>query len=233
MFSILPFLAFGLLVAAPILTGNDSDDGVGDPDAAPGLDLQGTDGADLLEGSDGSDTLDGGAGDDILDYGAGDDLNIGEGFGTDETGNDTLFGGDGNDMLFDGLGTNLIDGGDGADLLDTVDFEGDRGTADTLVGGTGDDILQGDDGDSMTGGDGADEFYVFWETDSAPVVITDFNGGTGDVVELEYVADEDLPVTVTAAGDASALEIRLGDTVVARVEGIGDLTTANITATRL
>jgi Ca2+-binding RTX toxin-like protein len=145
------------------------------------LDIDGSDGADVLAGGDGADslragsghdtvngfggndTLSGGRGRDTLIGGAGDDALAGEGgrdrlFGDagadrlDGNGkSDRLAGGAGDDELFGGSGADFLFGNGGADLL--------RGGAgdDRLSGGTGHDTLSGLAGsDTLTGGKGND-----------------------------------------------------------------------------
>ncbi len=85
-------------------------------------------------------------------------------------GSNRLYGGAGNDELFAGSRDRLF-GGDGNDLLDASVGEGSNrlyGSAgnDTLLGssrnflfgGNGDDQLFAGEGDTLTGGDGKDQF---------------------------------------------------------------------------
>jgi Ca2+-binding RTX toxin-like protein len=182
----------------------------------------GGDGNDLLGGHDGADTLQGGNGDDRLFTSAGDDVGLGGegndkiflGDGDDTTldpngtpqdaGDDFIRGGDGDDTLFDSQGTNQIHGDLGHDTIITVDGLAPDGTLDetpettpdTIHAGFGDDTLVGDDGDIMTGGEGADSFVVVKASDSpdAPAVITDFDFRE-DLFSLVYL--EDAPVDPT------------------------------------
>ena len=123
----------------------------------------GDQGVDTLHGENGNDLLNGGSGRDVLFGGADDDTLYGG------SGKDVLYGEAGDDILEDGLGKNMLDGGSGDDwLIGTLrsDLEDDLAAmaqhtdADTLVGGDGNDILVGDNGDSMTGGAGDDDFWV-------------------------------------------------------------------------
>ncbi len=83
--------------------------------------------------------------------GAGDDVIAGG------SGNDVLYGGDGDDIISGGAGNDYLSGDNGNDILG-----GDSGS-DRLDGGNGNDVLDGGlDGftDFLTGGPGADVFYV-------------------------------------------------------------------------
>ncbi|WP_270729627.1 calcium-binding protein [Shimia sp. Alg240-R146] len=196
--------------------GNDELNGGGGRDSLEGEDgndlLAGHNGRDTLRGGEGDDTLDGGNGDDSLYGDNGADL-ISGGIGSDRlsggNSSDTLFGGDGQDTIFGGYGSdNLygdagddvlrgdggadrLSGGNGSDVLD-----GGVGD-DRLFGGNGYDYLQGGDGndvlngqvgnDTLTGGTGADVFE--FRTGDGADVITDFDGGEGDQINLHGVAD--------------------------------------------
>ncbi|MBV6631926.1 MAG: DUF4347 domain-containing protein [Alphaproteobacteria bacterium] len=158
--------------------------------------VYGNQGQDSLEGANGQDTLYGGQDDDFVGGGADNDLLFGNrgddlvngGPGDDAvygnegqdtviagTGNDVAFGGQGNDIVYGNQGEDQLFGNRGADLLfggqGNDQVSGGEG-ADTLVGGVGDDTL--------TGGPGADSFD--FGTNSGASVITDYDGGTGDVI---------------------------------------------------
>jgi Ca2+-binding RTX toxin-like protein len=96
------------------------------------IQLNGTDGNDVLNGWKGKDNLVGGLGDDTLNGVAGDDQLEGG------AGNDILNGGEGNDLLNGGAGNDTLNGGIGQD---------------TLIGGSGNDV--------MTGGDYEKDIYIF------------------------------------------------------------------------
>ncbi|WP_219854450.1 tandem-95 repeat protein [Pseudomonas japonica] len=82
---------------------------------------------------------------------------------------DKLFGGEGNDILFGQGGNDILNGGGGNDIL---------------VGGNSDSIPGTDGtGNSLTGGTGADTF-MFMKGDKGANIITDFNPGEGDVIDL-------------------------------------------------
>lgn len=150
-------------------------------EALVGLEIDGTDGDDVLEGTQmqdalrgrmgndtllghaghdtllgdgGYDRLEGGEGDDSIDGGDGDDELLGQ------AGNDTLNGGEGNDNISMSDGDDLADGGGGDDRMggglgnDTMD--GGLGN-DFMGGGPGDDTVRGGPGrDVVNGGPGND-----------------------------------------------------------------------------
>ncbi|RVA97578.1 type I secretion C-terminal target domain-containing protein, partial [Mesorhizobium sp. M7A.F.Ca.CA.004.01.1.1] len=154
---------------------------------------------DVIAGSTHADTISGGAGTDIADYTGSvaavsihlaDDGHasgapvtftnpgpgtIGGGDATGDTlsGIEGLIGGSGNDYLSGNAGDNYLAGGLGADTLNG------GGGSDTLVGGFGQDTL--------TGGTGADTFKL----DHLDIkdLITDFNGGEGDKIDLTALFD--------------------------------------------
>ncbi|HFD81385.1 MAG TPA: hypothetical protein ENK05_13485, partial [Gammaproteobacteria bacterium] len=109
---------------------------------SPAVQLDGSDGADIIHGSEGDDRLDGLAGADALFGGGGDDrLSGGEG-------DDRLDGGEGRDTLDGGSGNDVLAGGEGNDRyllswgmgMDTI-VESDGGS-NTLVQGAG--LTRGD-----------------------------------------------------------------------------------------
>ncbi len=173
--------------------------------------LYGGSGNDSLFGNDGNDTLSGGSDDDELLGGYGND-GLSGGSGQDELygeyGNDTLNGGSGDDFIFGGQERDTLNGGSGNDQLcgdkfwSDVWFTGgavpnDGSFDDVLNGGSGDDELIGGEGaDIMTGGTGADLFtfnaaFDFGSNDRFDV-ITDFNRGEGDKINLLYVGGPNL-----------------------------------------
>lgn len=103
----------------------------GQPVAAQGNVLVGTDSADTLTGGAGADLLRGGDGRDVLEAGAGDDLLLGE------DGDDALIGDAGNDMLDGGAGSDVMFGGEGDDRF----FLSDDAAIDFVFGGAGNDTL--------------------------------------------------------------------------------------------
>jgi len=136
---------------------------------------------DQLLGGDGDDILNAsvGTGNNSLDGGKGDD-NLLAGF------NDQLSGGDGDDILNAsfGSGNNSLDGGKGDDILIA-------GFNDQLSGGDGDDLLFGGYGGStMTGGNGAEQFWIVnGFAPSAAHTITDFE------LEIDRIGIRGLGIT--------------------------------------
>ncbi|CEL94218.1 unnamed protein product [Vitrella brassicaformis CCMP3155] len=177
---------------APPLVGTEGDDGEASKGGYPrNKALEGTDladtmyalgGDDLVRGKKGDDAIFGGEGNDILRGQAGDDT-VDGGAGDDEvtgqSGDDRLFGGDGKDFINADNGNDLVDGGPGDDNL-----AGNSGT-DRVKGGAGDDLitdLDGDFGDTMIGGPGADTFILRKDLDKDKQMaqIQDFNEAEGD-----------------------------------------------------
>jgi Ca2+-binding RTX toxin-like protein len=198
--------------------GNDRLDGADDNDVLTGgvgLDsLYGGAGNDSLDGGDQSDYLQAEAGDDTVSGGSGNDTIYGEaGFDslTGGEGNDALSGGDQNDTLDGGLGVDDLDGGNHDDLLlgdaGSDDLDGGAGNdtlfggddADTVVGSSGADSVDGGAGndtltvtdlDTLTGGEGADRFYMYtdWTASklAGPARITDYQQGV-DSLHLTWL----------------------------------------------
>jgi Ca2+-binding RTX toxin-like protein len=94
----------------------------GSATGASAVDVEGTDGPDVLSGSAGNDTIDGLAGDDVI---------------RGRAGLDRLLGGAGSDSIQGDRGPDSLDGGDGAD---------------DVRGGFGRDEIQADGGDLVFGG---------------------------------------------------------------------------------
>ncbi|WP_270729596.1 calcium-binding protein [Shimia sp. Alg240-R146] len=176
------------------ITGDDSDNqltGSGLDDTIDGLGgddrLVGLSGDDIMSGDEGADTLLGGFGVDVLSGDAGNDLvkgGLGNDFLFGNEGDDTLVGSGGDDVLSAGNGSDQLEGGAGADILLSVEADGAQGAADQLFGGADNDRLIGDDGDTMTGGDGVDRFEVVVGVGAEPVVITDLSLFHGEGAEL-------------------------------------------------
>ncbi|MDJ0716280.1 MAG: calcium-binding protein [Prochloraceae cyanobacterium] len=183
--------------------------------------IEGNVGNDTLEGLGGKDTLIGGRGNDSLIGGSDADVLYG-GLTNDFNpvggdGNDTLKGGSGDDILLGGNQSDSLDGGIGDDNLQGGNH------SDTVIGGSGNDYLYGQHGsdsldggsnndqlighksinpgelpataeyDTLTGGLGADEFYLGYYFGSQRAVhylgggyatITDFNRLQGDKIVL-------------------------------------------------
>lgn len=161
--------------------GNDSLSGAGGNDM-----VHGGAGNDALEGGEGNDDLYGHIGDDSIAGGAGDDsLNGGDGADILDggAGNDAMTGSFGDDTLSGGAGADVIMGGEGDDLIDGRDGDGGP-DADYLNGGLGNDSLWGDVFDTLSGGDGAD---TFWVGESR----MNHNAETDRATIHDYDADED------------------------------------------
>ncbi|OCP25132.1 hypothetical protein BC361_18920 [Ensifer sp. LC54] len=190
----------------------------------------GTSANEVFHGGSGTDTINGGAGTDIADYtrssgalsinltdgGAASGAEIfsnpaeGKIDGGDAAGDtlaniEGLIGGSGNDLLFGNSSANYLSGGLGDDTLYG------EGGADSLYGGLGNDTLYGGTGaDRMTGGGGGDTFVIGPDAPSIEDVITDYNRGDEDAVDLSALLGN-LPsdtinnfVRVQDAGDGDA-----------------------------
>lgn len=131
--------------------------------------LWGGDGIDFLEGDSGNDWLFGGLGNDVLDGGNGNDILTGD------LGTDVIFGGRGNDWLDGGAGNDLVQGVFSFEV--PIDEAFNRnigfGEIDTLTGGTG--------ADTFYLGNYAASFYndglVFTRGNNDYALITDFSIG--------------------------------------------------------
>ncbi|SMP17505.1 calcium-binding protein [Shimia sagamensis] len=158
---------------------------------ASGDGISGGEGADYILGGAGEDTVSGGSGDDTIAMGDGNDLydatlveELGlEGLGFENGGNDLVRGGTGNDVLRDYEGADTLLGGTGNDTLNGSHPTLDDVSADMLGGGFGDDVLVGDNGDTLEGGEGVDEFTIAFEFDDnrEEVVIADLDAATETV----------------------------------------------------
>jgi Ca2+-binding RTX toxin-like protein len=124
---------------------NDTIEGTANDDG-----IAGCPGDDVINAGDGDDRLLGGDGNDLLNGEAGSDrIN-------DGTGNDTLNGGDGADTLRAGYGNDELNGGDGDDVIISLGDGGEPEPAQAQDEGLGDP--NADANDTLTGGDGADQF---------------------------------------------------------------------------
>jgi Ca2+-binding RTX toxin-like protein len=201
--------------------------------------LFGDEGQDVLHGGDGDDYLRGGIGQDRMFGDGGDDRLDGAG------GSDVLDGGAGSDSAeyYEAEASVTIDlaagiaresGGQFLDHLVSIEnavgsafadmlrgsnaanrLEGDAGD-DRLIGGKGDDILSGGPGaDLLEGGEGAD-LFVFRDGDFGGDRIADFNGASGDRIDLSNIdadrgtsEDEAFSWIGTAAFSGIAGELRV------------------------
>lgn len=196
-----------------------------------GIDIVlGGSGNDLVDGAEGDDLLIGGAGNDTLTGGSGDDLLIGS------SGANTLRGGDGNDILvgfeFDRIADDMQDvatelrsavrSGFGNLVTDpqldrvsnsvTSGSVDERG-ADDLSGGAGDDLLLGDDGDTLTGGEGVDAFGIAFEPGEANSILTDFDHLT-ETLTLVLNNPDGAVIEIRADGPDTSLILVDGELVV-------------------
>jgi Ca2+-binding RTX toxin-like protein len=161
--------------------------------------LRGEDGADVINGGALFDDINGNMGNDTLHGGEGDDWVVG---GKDD---DLLFGDDGGDIVYGNLGNDTCDGGAGNDLI-----RGGQGD-DVLRGGDGNDFLSGDRGsDTITGGAGADIFHTF--SGAGLDVVTDFNSGEGDRVQL----DPGTVFSLSQVGADTVIDMGGGDQMILR-----------------
>ncbi len=209
--------------AQSVTLGNENDTAFG----GGGTDVvYGNQAADVLYGNQSNDTLFGGQDDDTLFGGQQDDIVHGNAqsdllYGNQ--GNDQLFGGADNDGLYGGAGDDSIVGGDGDDAL-YGGVASSLTAADTLSGGAGDDSLYGGEGvDYLYGGDGADRFVI--EENHGYDVILDFDGGSGDQIQIQANANgteidtfaEILANATTVDGNT---EINLGGDFYVRLVGV-------------
>jgi Ca2+-binding RTX toxin-like protein len=181
--------------------------------------LIGGSGNDSLYGGDGADSVSGGAGNDSLFGDAGHDTLQGG------VGNDSLFGGDGNDLLIGGAGADSISGGFGNDTI--VIGTGTDGFGDTVAGGenTGDfDVLD------LTAWGWAltNVIYDLLNAENGTVQFLDSSGnviGTMTFTGIEQVIPCFTPGTLisTERGEVAVEDLRLGDRVVTRDNGLQTL----------
>jgi Ca2+-binding RTX toxin-like protein len=176
---------------------------------AEGLDIIGTENADILYGTNDGELMNGLAGDDNISASDGDDFILG---GAD---NDTLGGGDGkdiilgetgSDMIFAYTGDDIVHGGEGNDII-----RGGEGS-DMIFGGKGSDTFVFDlenfeDGSIDTIGDfdlDADRLSVHGLTESDSVSF-DAATGTVSVDGEEIIKFEDLDVSINSTEDFELL----------------------------
>ncbi len=190
--------------------------------------INGGDQADRLFGIGDGDIMSGGTGDDVMFGGTGDDSVNGEDgedkiFG--ESGADTLKGGADDDKLYGGTQDDDILGGEGSDQMfgdADNDYMDGGGGEDTLFGGAGNDTLDGGRGsgvDRVTGGGGVDAFV--FEVGDARLVITDFDGAGGELVDLVGINPGSFSgwnFTPLAGGSSTLVEFGLGNEI--RFDGV-------------
>ncbi len=178
--------------------------------------ITGGNGADVIYGMSGQDYLSGGNGDDTIFGGTGADHILGG------AGNDTLSGDEGDDCIDGGTGNDTIIGGAGAD---------------TLSGGDDRDLIFGGAGDIVDGGAGGDDFdrlaldmnevdYIeYTSTDQEDGIVHYNNGDTLKFEEIEKIVPCFTPGTLilTSKGEVPVENLRLGDKVVTRDNGVQEV----------
>ena len=234
------FLALFLLVGATLAGAT----GLAAPEDP---ETEGGDGADGFGGSQGDNMFDGGGGNDLITGQAGDDtLFGGQGndwlIGLDDT--DQISGGDGSDVLIGGTGTDHLNGGAGDDFIESANLVDETALRDSLQGiqrisdvvfqynmtkspdtgdvvdmGEGNDTVVAGDSDTISGGEGRDEFALGdWISGDDPVEITDFDTeedvlsfvyeGDGPPPELTIDRDTSTGVTTLRADGAAVAVLR-------------------------
>ncbi|MBD9498137.1 type I secretion C-terminal target domain-containing protein, partial [Ensifer sp. ENS02] len=186
--------------------------------------INGGGGHDTLRGGGGSDRIDGGADNDLLDLS---DSTAGVTFTLVQGSSDTTV-----NLTSVGLGTDTyrnIEGLIGSDYSDTLtgsasddQIYGGRG-ADTIIGGGGNDMLYGGAGaDHMTGGGGGDTFVIGSDAPGIEDVITDYNYGDGDAVDLSELLGS-LPSNTTLENNYVRVQDAGGDNANLQVDtdGVG------------
>ncbi len=231
------FLALFLLVGATLAGAT----GLAAPDDP---ETEGGDGADGFAGSQGDDMFDGAGGNDLIVGQAGDDTLLGgQGndwlIGLDDA--DDISGGDGSDVLIGGTGADHLDGGAGDDFIESANLVDEAALRDSLEGiqrisdvvfqydmakspdtgdvvelGDGNDTVVAGSGDTIAGGDGADEFALGdWISGDDPVEVTDFDTAE-DVLSFVYDGDGPPPeLTVERDSQAGITTLRADGQAVA------------------
>lgn len=231
-----------------VLNGRAGDDTIFGRDGADVL--QGQDGDDMLCSGDGDDFITGNTGSDTLEGQGGDDWVSGDYFPDlvrGDEGNDTVIGGRGTDAVEGGEGDDLLFGGilqgipltleemtevrDGATLQEvngSLEIRDDR-FGNALRGGPGSDELVIGSLDTVDGGRGADTFHIMSEqTDDGAARIMDFNSEVDAITVI--VDDPNADADIDVVDDGEDAVVRIGDTVLARIEGAaGTITTADVT----
>ena len=178
----------------------------------------------MIYGGKGDDSVEGGYGNDYLFLGEGNDYS-GVSSGTSdvtgsqylETGDDYISGGDGDDIILDRLGSNTLAGDDGNDIIYGADD--DDSTPDVLLGGAGNDLIFTDDGDTITGGTGADAIEQSYVSGDDPVVVTDFDPAE-DALNI-YVQDlTDAEVTADAVETSQGVTLLINGEPVSIIQGV-------------
>ncbi|MGY3438601.1 MULTISPECIES: calcium-binding protein [unclassified Marinovum] len=205
--------------------GNDALHGGEDDDT-----LHGEAGEDTLYGDAGNDELFGHGGNDLILGGSGDDV-LSDGMGNDmlagQDGNDGLLGGHDDDTLDGGMGADSLFGGQGNDLLDGTESSADA--PDYLNGNAGDDTILADDGDIVTGGEGADDI-VFHGGNGQSLTLIDFEPQEDRLLIVVDDPSGGVEITLTPdATDAGLMHMAVDGEEVAVLRGAEDLTMNDIT----
>lgn len=219
----------------------------------------GREGDDVLQGEDGNDMLCSGDGDDVVTGNRGQDLIEGQGgddFVSGDYGWDTVFGNEGDDTVLGGRGSDVVEGNEGDDIVFGGIINGvplnleeltelrdggsleeinngiemrDDSVGNTLRGGPGEDQLIIGSGDNAAGGLNADTFHIMSEQNTdLEASIIDYNSSNDAITVIVDDTEADADINVTVDGDDAL--VRMGDTVLARVEGAATtLVTEDIT----
>ena len=188
--------------------------------------LIGAQGNDQINGDAGADYLVGGEGNDILNGGDGSDVLEGDVDDNDlldnpvDNDNDILNGGNGNDDLLGGRGNDTLIGGNGDDGLTghSMNFSSTTSDRDVLTGGSGADIffLGAIDSSSQLGD-------IFYQGDGF-ATITDFSREEGDRIGVigDRTNYQVRTLQVSGSPDLDTQILYQGN-VIAVVEGISEL----------
>jgi Ca2+-binding RTX toxin-like protein len=180
-------------------------------------------GNDYIRTLSGDDSVFGGGGNDTVWADDGDDTLIGD------AGHDDLFGGEGDDILDGGLGNDLLDsgagmstlsGGDGNDTLAAmgISITGALNTS-QLYGGAGNDVLSFTDGSTVSGGTGADQFFLTDRLDDTLVSrIEDFDPDEDSLrIDVTVEDGDGGGFALVARADDLGRDLYIGDDLVAEI----------------
>ncbi|PIE16356.1 MAG: type I secretion protein [Rhodobacterales bacterium] len=184
--------------------------------------VQAGDGNDTVYSGQGNDEVHGGTGDDTVFGGTGNDEIFGEG------GYDELYGEDGDDTISGGAGDDTITGGAGADTLSGGDG------ADGFLGGTAGDVIDGGEGgidNDTLDLTGAGPLHIIYDPNNPENGTVEFRDDQGNVTgtmtfeNIENVIPCFTPGTLiaTANGQRQVEELRPGDRVITRDNGIQEI----------
>ncbi|MEA5572729.1 glycerophosphodiester phosphodiesterase family protein [Calothrix sp. UHCC 0171] len=170
----------------------------------PAMQIQGTEGDDVLYGSDKDELFAAGAGNNTI-YG-----NEGQNIFIAGNGNNIAYGGSGNDVFFFGNGNNLIYANEGINKITTGsgnDLIYGGSQADVIYSGVGDDLIYANEGNNVisagTGnntvysGSGSDRFIL----DTGVGSTTIFNYGSNDQISLGSTLNTNSTLSVSISGN--------------------------------